>query len=29
MPAERTNQVAETLAVCERILRRRAILRPD
>jgi hypothetical protein len=29
LDAERTQEVAETLAVCERVLRRRQILRPD
>jgi len=29
LDAERTDQIAETLAICERVLRRRQILRPD
>ena len=29
LDAERTNEIAETLAICERVLRRRQILRPD
>ena len=29
LPAERTDEVAETLGICERVLRRRQILRPD
>jgi hypothetical protein len=29
LPAERTDEVAETLGICERVLRRRQILRPS
>jgi hypothetical protein len=29
LDAEHTNEIAETLAICERVLRRRQILRPD
>ena len=29
LPAERADEVAETLGICERILRRRQILRPS
>jgi hypothetical protein len=29
LSAERADQLAETLGICERVLRRRQILRPD